>query len=574
MPSNPYPNPVEPDGSTPIPRTAPYNVSSFMNPIYGIPLRGEGIGYGSSQYGSPVPMNLRRTLGKSKTTDQFGKVTNVKHQKRIYQAGEQFSKSQSQSAGGLREKLKYIDWSNPYKTQDVSQDGVVYCPEDAGEVRLAYAQTFNSQRGESFNSGLGVSGIQDCIGVSACDDKPLLVKLEEPVIYVRAVRDIPLPVSGSIIVSNLDEISSISVDNFPTVQAVSGDLSLDASATLNVSGSIGVNNLAEVSSIKVNNLSEVSSVGVNNLAQVSSLAVNNFPSTQAVSGSIGVNNLSQVSSVGVNNFPSGFVASGTVLDNILTKNTEIDVVLDSSKTVLDNILTKNTEIDTVLDNSKTVQDNILTKNTEIDTVLDNILLKNTQIEVIVDANKAVLTNLLAKNTEIDTALDLVKTNSDESVDNTANLLTLKRQVTNATPAGLEIQTGTGGLTVSSLYSSKNVTLLSVLIDLDTAGGSPVTNTTLVSAGGAGTRISVYGWNLSMLGTTAGTLGNWAITNGDVAGGKFVSAGMVATTTPTHQCKDLTLPLSCDDNTALKITTTETSGNIYLYGTVQYRIETI
>ena len=151
---------------------------------------------------------------------------------------------------------------------------------------------------------------------------------------------------------------------------------------------------------------------------------------------------------------------------------------------------------------------------------------------------------------------------------------MKRQVVNSAPAGLEIQTGSGGLTTSSLYSPKNATLLSVLIDLDTVGGSPVTNTTLVSAGGSGTRISVYGWNLSMIGTTSTSLGNWVITNGDVAGGKYLSGGMVISNVPTHQCKDLTLPLSCDDNTALKITTTESTGNMYLYGTVQYRIETI
>jgi hypothetical protein len=53
------------------------------------------------------------------------------------------------------------------------------------------------------------------------------------------------------------------------------------------------------------------------------------------------------------------------LDDLITKNTEIDNVLDS-------VLTKNTEIDAVLDTSKVVLDDILTKNTEIDNAVDAI----------------------------------------------------------------------------------------------------------------------------------------------------------------------------------------------------------
>jgi hypothetical protein len=505
MTATPYPNPVEPDGITPVPRTPPYDVSSFINPIYGKPLRKVGLGYGDSQYGNPIPMHLRRSLGKSKpTVDIYGRVVNVTHQKRVFDAGQQFDKNKEQSAGGLSQKLKRIDWDNPYNTQDVSQGGQVFCPSGIDELpKHLYAELFKSNRGRSFDSGLDSSGSQDCISVSACGDAlsvsaetplPVFFPNENIIGVVNPNTSSVLSVSSNdIIVSNLDEISSISVNNFPVVQQVSGALSFDTSATLTVSGSVGVSNLAEVSSVKVNNLSEVSS-----------LAVNNFPSTQAVSGSIGVSNLAEVSSVGVNNFPTGFVASGTVLDNIETKLGEIDTAVDT----------------------------------------------------------------------IDGVVDSIKSNSDSSVANLANVLTLKRQVVNATPAGLEIQTGSGGLTVSSVYSPENATLSSVLLDLDTAGGSPATDTVLVSAQGSGTRISIYGWNISMTGTTAGTLGNWVITNGAVSSAKYLAGGMVTSNVPTHQCKDLTLPLACDENTDLKFTSTESSGNIYVYGTIQYRIEAV
>ena len=84
----------------------------------------------------------------------------------------------------------------------------------------------------------------------------------------------------------------------------------------------------------------------------------------------------------------------------------IDAVLDTSKLVLDNILSKNTEIETscnalisanhidlvaidaVLDTSKLVLDNILTKNGEIDTVLD-------ASKIVLDAISASLSGTLA-----------------------------------------------------------------------------------------------------------------------------------------------------------------------------------
>ena len=175
-------------------------------------------------------------------------------------------------------------------------------------------------------------------------------------------------------------------------------------------------------------------------------------------------------------------------------------------------------------------------------------------------------------TNLSADLASIKSNSDSAVDNTASRLTLIRKVANNDALGLEVQTGNGGLTVSSVYSPANATLSSVLVDLDTAGGSPVTDTVLVAAQGADTRISVYGWNLSVVGTTAPSFGSWVITNGAVTNAKYLAGGMVAGNALAIECKDLTLPLACDDNTALMITTTETTGNIYIYGTVQYRIE--
>jgi len=112
----------------------------------------------------------------------------------------------------------------------------------------------------------------------------------------------------------------------------------------------------------------------------------------------------------------------------------------------------------------------------------------------------------------------------------------------------------------------------VFLDLDANNSNPLTDTTLVAAQGAGTKIVVYGWSLSWVGTTAASFSNFVITNGGVAGGDILF-GTIAPGTDV-EVSQTTLPygLALSDNTPLKFTSSEVSGNLYVYGTVYYRVE--
>lgn len=72
-----------------------------------------------------------------------------------------------------------------------------------------------------------------------------------------------------------------------------------------------------------------------------------------------------------------------------------NAVLDTIDAVLDNILTKNTEIDTAIDTMDAVIDAILVKNTEIDAVLDTIKVDTEAIETAVEGGATALHNTTA-----------------------------------------------------------------------------------------------------------------------------------------------------------------------------------
>jgi len=228
-------------------------------------------------------------------------------------------------------------------------------------------------------------------------------------------------------------------------------------------------------------------------------------------------------SVSVSNFPPLQNVSGTSLDNIHTKLGEIDTAIDTIDGVLDNILTKNTEIDTAIDT-------------------------------------------------IDGVVDSIKTNSDSAVANTASKLDLSRKVVNLDPAGLEVQTGSGGLEASVTITDYPTDLISVLVDLDANGDNPTADEELIAAPGAGNKIVIYGYQLMVWGTAASAYGNWVVTNGAISGAKYLIAGRSQGLYPSNTSNSLPIGLACDENTALNITTTEGSGNTYIYGTVHYRIE--
>ena len=247
----------------------------------------------------------------------------------------------------------------------------------------------------------------------------------------------------------------------------------------------------------------------------------------------------------------------------------------STVTVTGGSLTKNTEIDTALDTIDGVLDSSLTKQTEIDAVLDTILTKNTEIDTALDTIDAVLDNSLTKQTEIDTALDTIdavldtikvdteaiETAVESSVANAGNVLTLHRPVI-APATGLDV----------NIKPSILSYLSHVYIDLDAAGDNPTTNTEVVAAPGASTKLVIYGVQGSIVGATAAAYGNWFLSDGDTAAATTLWTGRAQGLTNTQF--ELTFPygVALTTNTALKVTSTEGSGNIFINAVIYYRTE--
>ena len=223
-----------------------------------------------------------------------------------------------------------------------------------------------------------------------------------------------------------------------------------------------------------------------------------------------------------------------------TKLTEIDTAIDTIDGVLDNILTKNTEIDTALDTIDAVLDNSLTKQTEIDTALDTI--------------DAVLDTIKVDTEAIETAVE-------SSVANAGNVLTLHRPVI-APATGLDV----------NIKPSILSYLSHVYIDLDAAGDNPTTNTEVVAAPGASTKLVIYGVQGSIVGATTASYGNWFLSDGDTAAATTLWTGRAQGLTNTQF--ELTFPygVALTTNTALKVTSTEGSGNIFINAVIYYRTE--
>ena len=321
----------------------------------------------------------------------------------------------------------------------------------------------------------------------------------------------------------------------------------EQSAVSTISGCVAV------SSCNDSSLPVSGSIIVSNWDSFSSIEVNNFPDTQNVSGTVNISQTEtldvsgEVSSV-ITNFPSIQEVSGTVSSN---------VTFPISQTVDGSLSVDNFPATQTVDGSVSVSN------------LDEV--SAVKVNNLDEVSSLSVDNFPATQGVSGTILDDIKSEIETSNDNTANTLTLKRQVINNDPQGLPVQTGLGGLE-TSIIPSTNAYLSRVFLDLDANNSNPLTDTTLVAAQGAGTKIVVYGWSLSWVGTTAASFSNFVITNGGVAGGDILF-GTIAPGTDV-EVSQTTLPygLALSDNTPLKFTSSEVSGNLYVYGTVYYRVE--
>ena len=310
----------------------------------------------------------------------------------------------------------------------------------------------------------------------------------------------------------------------------------------------------------------------------------------------------------------------TVLDNILTKNTEIDTALDTIDAVLDNSLTKQTEIDAVLDTIKIDTEAIetATEAIQVDAAAIEVLLTNANTDHA--ANEVLLT-------AIDTVLDTIKVDTEAietateaiQVDTAANevlLTSIKTavEVIDNAISGNEMQvdvismpttTVTGSVTAAVAFPAttgitgggaesgvQRVTIANdstgsvgikpstssylshVYIDLDAAGDNPTTNTEVIAAPGASSKLVIYGVQGSIVGNAATAVGNWYLSDGNTAAATTLWTARAQGTTNTQF--ELTFPygVALTTNTALKVTSSEGSGNIFINAVVYYRTEAV
>lgn len=146
-------------------------------------------------------------------------------------------------------------------------------------------------------------------------------------------------------------------------------------------------------------------------------------------------------------------------------------------------------------------------------------------------------------------------------------------VYNSQALGLEVTNGLGGALGVSAFEFAS----SVFIDEDAAGDNPQSNTTIIAAPGSGYRIVIEGYTLTLVGDSGTAYGEFLFTDGDAGAGLttgstgVVIAGRVYRNTPISLCSNAFTPIGLAENAALKLSTTEGSGDISLFGSIQFRI---
>ena len=265
---------------------------------------------------------------------------------------------------------------------------------------------------------------------------------------------------------------------------------------------------------------------------------------------------------------SGIVdVSGTSLDNILAKVTLTNAGLD---TIAANVLaTSAVSVAGSVTTSAPVNQNVSGIS------LDAIKVATAAIQTDAAAIEVLLTNANTDHaanevllTAIDTVLDTIKVDTEaietaveSSVANAGNVLTLKRNVI-APVTGLDV----------NLKPSILSYLSHVYIDLDAAGDNPTTNTEVIAAGGADTKLVIYGVQGSIVGSAAAAAGNWFLSDGNTTAATTIWTGRAQGITNTQF--ELTFPygVALTANTALKVTSTEAANNIFINAVIYYRTE--
>jgi hypothetical protein len=222
-----------------------------------------------------------------------------------------------------------------------------------------------------------------------------------------------------------------------------------------------------------------------------------------------------------------------------------------------------TAIDTVLDTIKVDTEAIetATEAIQVDAAAIEVLLTNANTDHA--ANEVLLTAIDAVLDTIKVDTEAIETAVESSVANAGNVLTLKRNVI-APVTGLDV----------NIKPSTSSYLSHVYIDLDGAGDNPTSNTEVIAAPGASSKLVIYGVQGSIVGATAAAYGNWFLSDGNTSAATTLWTGRAQGITNTQF--ELTFPygVALTTNTALKVTSTEGSGNIFINAVVYYRTEAV
>tara|TARA_R110000824_G_scaffold100661_2_gene239247 strand:+ start:1891 stop:2808 length:918 start_codon:yes stop_codon:yes gene_type:complete len=231
----------------------------------------------------------------------------------------------------------------------------------------------------------------------------------------------------------------------------------------------------------------------------------------------------------------------TVLDTIKVDTTAVKLDMNAIKvdTAANEVLL--TGIDTVLDNIKVDTEAIetATEAIQVDAAAIEVLLTAANVDHA--ANEVLLT-------AIDTVLDTIKVDTEA------------------------IETAVEGVLDVTVRPSISSYLSHVYLDLDAAGDNPATNTEVIAAPGSGNKLVIYGVQGSVVAAAASDYGNWGLTDGNASVATTLWTGRAQGTTNTQFGLTFPYGVALTANTALKVTSTEGSGNIFINAVIYYRTE--
>ena len=197
------------------------------------------------------------------------------------------------------------------------------------------------------------------------------------------------------------------------------------------------------------------------------------------------------------------------------------------------------------------------------------------ISGLVDVSGTSLDNILTKVTESNTALDTIAANVLAT-----SAISIAGTVTTAAPvnqnvSGVSLDAIAANVLTTSAVAvqpSTSAYLSHVYIDLDATGDNPATNTEVVAAPGASNKLVIYGVQGSIVGSADSAAGNWYLSDGNTSAATTLWTGRAQGLTNTQF--ELTFPygVALTANTALKVTSTESSGHIFINAVIYYRTE--